>query len=362
MPMPDEIVSRLDTLPPISREAAAAFADPLPKLVRLVDERFQVEAKHGGREEWTRHLPLLRDSHERFGATLRTVYQFGLYTALAEDFAWLVAVLHSRGLGIPCFRTMLDAWMTAIHGTIAPRFARQLVAPLRTLRDGVTALVHEAEAAATQEPAEPPEFLRALLKKDREAAQKHIDSLLGRGIDPLAICKDLLLPALGALGTMWQSNRISAADEHAATEICKEIMVRLCDAIPREKRLPYSVLVACAPGEEHEVGTHITASYLESRGWTAYFVGRSAPENDIAVAVTEHRPDVVLVGLTLIANLAAAVDLVGRLRDMAPGVKILAGGPGAVRARPVLDPLVDGVVEDVFRSHDAALGLVEGRA
>jgi methanogenic corrinoid protein MtbC1 len=362
MPIPDEIVSKLNAAPPVSREAAAAFADSLPKVVRLVDERFQVEARHGGRENWSRHLLLLRDSHERFGATLRTAYRFGLSTALAEDFAWLVIVLHSRGLGTPCFRTMLDAWMTAIHGTIAPGFARQLVAPLRILREGIAAFVHEAEATADQEPADRSEFLQALLQKERDAAQKHIDSLLERGADFLAVCKELLLPALGELGTMWQRDLISAADEHAATEICKEIMVRLCDAMPRERRLPYSVLIACAPGEEHEVGAHIAGSYLQSRGWTVYFVGRSAPENDIAAAVTDHRPNILLVGLTLIANLGAAVTLVGRLRDLAPGVKIIAGGPGAVRARPVLEPLVDGLVEDVFQVHDMALALVHDRA
>ncbi len=362
MPLPDETLSKLQALSPVSMEAATAFAASLPKLVRLVDERFQVEARHGGREEWNRHLPLLRDSHERFGATLRTVYRFGLNTALVEDFAWLVTVLHTRGLGTPCLRTMLDAWMAAIHGTIAPGFARQLVAPLRTLRRRLPALVREAEVAADQKPAEPPEFLRALLRKDREAAQKHIDALIGRGTEPLAICREVLVPALGELGTMWQRNRISAADEHTATEICKDIMVRLCNAVPREKRLPYSILIACAPGEEHEVGAHITASYLESKGWTVYFVGRSAPQSDIAAAVTEHRPNIVLVALTLIANLTAAVALVERLRDLAPEVKILAGGPGAVRARPVLEPLVDGLVEDAFRSHDVALASVEKRA
>jgi methanogenic corrinoid protein MtbC1 len=362
MRIPEQTVSKLEDLTPVSAEAASAFADSLAKLVRLVHERFVVEARHGGPHDWSRHLPLLRDSHERFGAVLRTVYQFGLNTVLAEEFAWLVVVLHSRGLRARCFRTMLDAWMTAIHGTIAPGLAREMVAPLRVLCRDAAAFVAEAEASDEQGPVDQSEFLRALLRKDRDAAQDSINSLVGQDADPMAVCRDVLLPALGAVGTMWQRNHISAADEHAATEICKEILVRLCDATPREKALPYSALVACAPGEEHEVGARIAGAYLESRGWAVYFVGRSAPENDIAAAVTEHQPNVVLVSLTLIANLPGAVALVERLRDIARGVKILAGGPGAARARSVLEPLVDGVVEDVFQSHDTALALVQERA
>jgi methanogenic corrinoid protein MtbC1 len=362
MRIPEETVSELQALTPVSQEAAAAFADSLSKLVRLIHERFLVEARHGPRGRWSQHLQLLSDGHEIFGASLDAVYRFGLSAVLAEEFAWLVTVLHSRGLQADCFRTMLDAWMTAIHGTIAPVFARQLVPPLRVLRVDVGAFVDEAEASAEQEGAGPSEFVHTLLQKEREAAQEHISSLLERGDHPLAVCRDLLLPALRALGTMWQRNRISAADEHVATEICKEILVRLCDAIAREKPLPSSALVTCAPGEEHEVGAHVASSYLESRGWTVYFVGRSAPENDIAAAVADHQPNVVLVSLTLIGNLPAAVALVQRLQDVTPGIKMLAGGPGAVRTRSALEPIVDGVVEDVFQSHDMALALVHERA
>jgi methanogenic corrinoid protein MtbC1 len=362
MRIPEEAVSKLEALPPVSPEAATAFAESRSKLVRLVEERFQVEARHGGRDDWNRHLPLLRDSHERFGATLQAVYRFGLNVALAEDFAWLVTVLHSRGLGTGCLRTMLEAWMSAIHGTIAPGFAGELVQPLRVLRRDLAAFVREAEASVEHVTVDSSDFVQALLQKERGAAQGHIDSLLKQGSSPFDACEELVLPALGALGTLWQYNRISAADEHAATEICKEIIVRLCGAVPRETPLPHSVLVACVPGEEHEVAAHIASSYLERKGWTVYFVGRSAPQNDIATAVSEHRPDVILLSLMLIANLPAALDLLARLRDLAPGMVLLVGGPGAARGRPALEPLVDGLVDDLFQSHDMALALAQERA
>jgi methanogenic corrinoid protein MtbC1 len=168
----------------------------------------------------------------------------------------------------------------------------------------------------------------------------------------------VLMPALRHIGILWQKNKISAADEHAATEICRYIIFRLCDSIPREKSLPYKALVSCVPGEEHEMGAEIMASYLESKGWRVYFVGHSAPEQDNIDAITKHKPDVVFLSVTLISNLPETVEFLKKIRTISSEVKIVLGGKAAVVVKRTVQKLSDAVLDDYQEVHSKALELL----
>jgi methanogenic corrinoid protein MtbC1 len=351
----EAIKEKSEKLPRVTDGAVAAFCHLLPRLVSLVDEKFAVENRFCCGTPLEKRMDLVRDVHARWGDVLLAVYQFGLYPALVEEFAWLVSALKHRGFDREYFEKMINAWIMAIHGTIPPSLSGELVQPLRFLERNLSVLLEPAEVSA--EPASEIQrtFLDLLLEKRRRDAADFVVSLVKRGDRPDQLCRDLLTPALRQIGLLWQENRISAADEHAAAEICRYIIFRLCDSIPRKQPLPYRALVSCVPGEEHQLGAEIVASHLESEGWTVYFVGHSAPEQDNVAAIDKHKPDAVFLTVTLVSNLPATVELSQKIRQTAPQVKIILGGRAAAGAQQAIGKFADAIIEDYRTAHLTAI-------
>ncbi len=345
-------------LPPISDGAVAAFCHSLPRLVFLVNEKFAVENRFCCGTPLEKQMEFLKTAHKSFGDVLLAVYQFRLYPALVDEFAWLVSALHHRGFEREYFEKMLDTWIMSIHGTIEPSFSRELVQPLGFLERNLFAFLERPEISAEPEDETRKKFLNLLLEKRRRDATDYVISLVQTGDRPDQLCRNLLMPALRHIGLLWQKNRISAADEHAATEISRYIIFRLCDSIPRKQPLPYKALVSCVPGEEHELGAEMVASHLESEGWTVYFVGHSAPEEDNIAVIDKHKPDVVFLTVTLVYNLPGTVQLSQKIREVAPHVKIILGGRAAVTAEQAIGNLSDAIIEDYRAAHPTALKLL----
>ena len=278
--------------------------------------------------------------------------------ALIDEFSWFVSVLHYRGFEKEYFDKTIDAWIMAIHGTIEPSLSRELVFPFRILQRNLSEFLKRSEITSEPENQAQREFANLLLEKKRRDATDYMMDLLKKGNRPNEVCSGVLMPALKQIGIMWQKNKISAADEHAATEICRYIIFRLCDSIPREKPLPYQALVSCVPGEEHEMGAEIMASYLESKGWRVYFVGHSAPEQDNIHAITKHKPDVVFLSVTLISNLPETVEFLKKIREIPLKTKIVLGGKAAIAAKETVQKFTDAVIDDYQEVHSKALELL----
>jgi len=353
-----QIKAEFTKLSRISEEAIASFRHSLPRLVFLVNEKFAVENKFCCEKPLGTYIEFLKDLHKNFGDTLLAIYEFSLYQALIQEFSWFVSVLHYRSFERGYFEKMLDAWIMAIHGTIEPSFSRELVQPLRILQRNLSEFLKRSELTSEPESHAQREFTDLLLEKRRRDATDYMMGLLEKGSQPGEVCSGVLMPGLRRIGIMWQKNKINAADEHAATEICRYIIFRLCDSIPREKPLPYKALVSCVPGEEHEMGAEIMASYLESKGWRVYFVGHSAPEQDNIDAITKHKPDVVFLSVTLISNLPETVEFLEKVREISSELKIVLGGKAAVTAKETIQKFIDAVIDDYQEVHSKALELL----
>jgi methanogenic corrinoid protein MtbC1 len=342
----------------ISGEAVGEFARAFPRLLAMVDEKFDVEARLSGGAVDSDRRALTRDAHRHFGAMLRAVFEFGLYDEMAGEFAWYVSAYSARGLEEAYFRKMLDGWIIAIHSAICPPASGELTRPLEWLRGRLHDTYEHVPGAGKDLSPEAEAFLNLVVEGRRRDAAEYVVSLKDTGFPPTGLFSGVIMPAMAEVGRMWQGNEIGVAEEHAATEICRYVVYRLMDSMPREARLPYRALVACVPGEDHEIGARITADYLEAKGWAVSFLGRSTPEEDLVEAAAAGRADVVVLSVTMIANLPAARDLLRRLGERVPGVKTVVGGRAALKARAVIEAHADAVVSDIDKVHSVCLSLV----
>jgi methanogenic corrinoid protein MtbC1 len=356
------IKETIKKLPVVSAASIAELAASLPEILAMVNEKHSILDKYCADQCLRKNFELAQGLNANLGRTLLAVYQFHLYETLVDELLWIANVLRNRDFEDGYFGQVIDIWIMVIHALIPPKAAQELVRPLDHLSANLSALLETMPPPEPAVDAELKGFMKLLLEKKRRAATELIISGITKEQPASAQCHGLIIPALDMVGALWQKNKITAADEHAATEICRYIIFRLCDLTTPAKPLGLKALVACVPGEDHELGAALLANYLESKGWTVYFTGPDTPGPDIVKAASGSGAEAVFLSVTMVGNLPAAADLLRALRSAAPKAKLAIGGRAAGIARNALNKMCDVVTDDLELGHRQILGWIGGHA
>ena len=118
---------------------------------------------------------------------------------------------------------------------------------------------------------------------DRLLAVTTVDSLLA----------DVVMPYLRELGDRWERDEVSVAQEHFASAVLRGRLLGL----GRGWGLgvgPLAVL-ACAPGEYHDLGLIAFGLALRARGWRIVYLGTDAPLETVEETSRQLEPSLVVV-------------------------------------------------------------------
>src|SRR3954447_16493190 len=212
---------------------------------------------------------------------------------------------------------------------------------VRRMREHLGEGVAAAEAAAlvtgaarddaAAGPAFDPEAARrelgaALESFDEARANDVVDGLLAvTTID--VFLRDVLLPYLHELGERWERGEASIAQEHFASNVLRRRLLGLGRDWGRG--IGPRALLACLPGEEHELGLIAFGLALRSRGWRIAYLGADTPLETLENAAVALEPDVIAVS----AVAADRVELLDEgLRRLARTHTVVVGGGGATGA------------------------------
>ncbi len=125
------------------------------------------------------------------------------------------------------------------------------------------------------------ELVRALLRPDHREAGR----LLGQAHATFSaeeVMMNVMQPAFGRIGTLWESGEITVAHEHQASAFLKVRLSQMLDAAGNNELGP-AVVAACGPGEHHEVGLMMLAVTLRRKGIQVHYLGGNTPLADMAV-------------------------------------------------------------------------------
>jgi methanogenic corrinoid protein MtbC1 len=139
--------------------------------------------------------------------------------------------------------------------------------------------------------------------------------------------REVLLPYLRMLGEQWEQGSRSVAHEHFASGLSREHLLRAigADRAPEIDGRP-SVLLACPPGERHDLGPLAFATLLHDAGWRVEFLGADTPLVTLARACQLAKPDLVVVSGTRTTVLEARTSA---WRRLAEDTVVVLGGAGA---------------------------------
>jgi MerR family transcriptional regulator, light-induced transcriptional regulator len=163
----------------------------------------------------------------------------------------------------------------------------------------------------------------ALDRLDETAAHAAVDRLLARFTLP-TVLRDVLLPYLHELGERWERGEASVAQEHFASNVLRGRLLGLARGWGQSAG-PRAVL-ACAPGELHDLPLIIFGLALAGRGWSITYFGPDTPIATIQEALEDVEPRLVVVSATSSRRLHAAQ---AQLTELARHVPVALAGAGA---------------------------------
>ena len=167
-------------------------------------------------------------------------------------------------------------------------------------------------------------IVTATIASDVDALGQLIDQALARSTLEESFVR-VLEPALVEVGERWAAGSVSVAQEHLASSIvCAALQKLLSD---QRADVRGTAVLACAPGERHEIGLLMLAVMLRSDGWQVAYLGADTPFAD-AVALADRLDATALCFSAAAKKSAQALERALTATPPRKSLAVLVGGRG----------------------------------
>jgi MerR family transcriptional regulator, light-induced transcriptional regulator len=284
-----EIVDCLYSTGVNEQQRHQATPDPGPGYVRIGE----LTKRTGASPE------LLRAWEQRYGLLqpTRTPGGFRLYSAGDEARVQRMQSLVSGGLA-----AAQAARLVLSGGEPEPRTDSGSAAPLEEAAGNLNA---------------------ALDRLDEQAANSALDRFFS-AYTVETVLQDVILPYLHRLGDRWAAGEVSVAQEHFASNLIRGRLLGLAQGWG-QGRGPGAIL-ACVPGEQHELGLLAFGVALRRRGWRITYLGTDSPIGAVADLARSLAPAVVVL---LSINPEGFLDHAREIEHLTKQVQVMIAGTGA---------------------------------
>ena len=106
----------------------------------------------------------------------------------------------------------------------------------------------------------------------------------------------VLFPLLRLIGELWHEGGISISGEHHVTRCIRQHLVTGLRAGSQHGQP--QALLACVPGEYHEVGALTAAFLLQNRGWQITYLGPNVPFEVLQMALRRTQAALIIMSCT----------------------------------------------------------------
>jgi MerR family transcriptional regulator, light-induced transcriptional regulator len=300
------------------QERHQATPDPGPGFVRIGELAKRTGVSPELLRAWEQRYKLLQPT--------RTPGGFRLYSAADEARVQRMQSLVSGGLAAA------QAARLILSGEPAPRTV------------SASATISDEEAA---------NLTASLDRLDEQAANTALDRLFS-AYTVETVLQDVVLPYLHRLGERWEAGEISVAQEHFASNLLRGRLLGLAQGWGQGQG-PGAIL-ACLPGEQHELGLLAFGIALRRRGWRITYLGTNSPIGAVADTARSVLPAVVVL---LSMNPDNFLDHTHEIAKLANQVQVVIAGLGATpevtrkKQTRVLDQDPVSAAQTIDRDHSA---------
>ena len=144
------------------------------------------------------------------------------------------------------------------------------------------------------------------------------------GLDPEVLLLDVIGAVQRRVGSEWADNRLTVAQEHAATSINDRAIAALAQAHRFPEPTRGRITVACVDGEWHALPARLLAEVLRLRGFRVDYLGAQVPGPHLIAHLHRTGPDAVALSGSIATRLPTAHATITACQ--AAGIPVMAGG------------------------------------
>lgn len=143
-------------------------------------------------------------------------------------------------------------------------------------------------------------------------------------LEPRTAILEVAVPVLGRTGDLWEHDEISVGDEHFVAQLVATKLRALVDSTASGSA--GVAVLACVPGERHEIGLLALAALLQADGWRVLYLGQDTPLADAFALASQAGARLVAVSGTMEGPAGEAREELDRLEGAFPAVRVECGG------------------------------------
>lgn len=140
------------------------------------------------------------------------------------------------------------------------------------------------------------------------------------------VFQQFITPAMQHIGSLWEENRITVADEHLATGVCDFVLSRLYNWQGSNSRDGKKVMLFCLEGEQHYIGLKMASTQFVEHGWQVRFFGPDLPLEYAVQTVNEWEPDAIAVSVSIVYHLPKLERFRDEFASLPNKPKMIVGG------------------------------------
>lgn len=173
------------------------------------------------------------------------------------------------------------------------------------------------------------EYITHLLQGNRNHALSLIMERVQAGMPVKDVYLEVFQPVQYEIGRLWQTNKISVAQEHFCTGATQLVMSQLYPYLFTGEKKEMRMVTTCVSGELHEIGARMVTDFFEMDGWDTYYLGANMPVGGVIAFIRDVRPHLLAISATMTYHVKMVEEMILQVRS-AEGVpaemKIMVGG------------------------------------
>lgn len=194
------------------------------------------------------------------------------------------------------------------------------------LRQAMRDISYSCSSIPNQFEPEGRKLIQSAKNQDHAAIQRTIASwILQLGLEEAM--EVILFPVLRHIGELWHQGKISISAENSVSRIIRQ---QLIDQLRKDSsRDKEQALIACVPGDNHEIAPLTVTLLLQKRGWQATYLGPNVSFEVLQMALRRKHPDLMILSSTTEPDFQKGQSWIETMaHTFQPHCRVIAGGAG----------------------------------
>ncbi|WP_136035707.1 cobalamin B12-binding domain-containing protein [Bacillus salacetis] len=138
----------------------------------------------------------------------------------------------------------------------------------------------------------------------------------------------ILKPVMERVGSLWEKNLITVAEEHLATASIDYLMTQLRYQLlhPELLKSSPSILLFCLEGEQHSLGLKMVSDVFREYKWNVKFLGSSVPTEEVIKTIDKWEPDAIGISVSLSPLLPKLKECISLIDALERDIDVFVGG------------------------------------